>query len=157
MSTYQRWCYLDDIEDRSVRGVWKVGGVMWGRNGTPLGGMLGKGTILTKLRHMEQYLHWDSNHFISAKNSIFNTLAYRARVLCSNQIILQQENDHIRKALLACNSPRPSTDYLSNLTTGITLTVHTVNNGQNNNTNNTRSNNRSISIVVPHKKDSVKG
>ena len=51
------------------------------------------------------HLHWNSNHFITAKNSVFNTLAFRAKVVCTRQHTLQQEMEHIRKALLACNFP----------------------------------------------------
>ena len=32
-------------------------------------------TVYRKPTHTDQYLHWDSNHFTSANNSIFNTLA----------------------------------------------------------------------------------
>ena len=53
---------------------------------------------------MDQYLHWDSNHFITGKNSVFNTLAFRSKVVCSNQHTLQ-EMDHIRKAFFADNFP----------------------------------------------------
>ena len=61
-------------------------------------------TFYRKPIHAVQYLHLDSNHFISAKNGVFITLAFRARVVCSNKQTLQ-ENEHIRKALLACNFP----------------------------------------------------
>ena len=54
---------------------------------------------------MDQYLHWDTNYFISAKDSVFISLAFRAKVVCANQHMLQQEIEHIRKALLACNFP----------------------------------------------------
>ena len=54
---------------------------------------------------MDQYLHWDSSHFITTKNGVFSTLAFMAKVVCSNQHTLQEEMDHIRKALLACNFP----------------------------------------------------
>ena len=37
--------------------------------------------------------------------SVFNTLAFRAKVVSSNQYTLQQELKHIQKALLACNFP----------------------------------------------------
>ena len=58
-----------------------------------------------KPTHTNQYLHWDSSHFITAKNSVFNTLAFMAKVVCSNQHTLQQEMDHMGKALLTCNFP----------------------------------------------------
>ena len=63
-------------------------------------------TMYRKLTHTDQCLHLESNHSISAKNSIFNTLAQMARVVCTNKPTLQQEDDHIRKALLACKSPQ---------------------------------------------------
>ena len=48
-------------------------------------------TVCRKPTHTNQYLHWDSNHSISAKNSIFNTLVHRAMVIWTNQSSLQQE------------------------------------------------------------------
>ena len=82
-------------------------------------------TAYRKLTHTDKNLHWDSNLLISAKNSVFNTMVSRAREVCSNQLTLQQENGHIRKALLACNfPPRPLTYYKSNLTTGTTWRVY---------------------------------
>ena len=42
-------------------------------------------TIYRKPSHTDQYLHWDSNHFIRAKHSVCNTLAHRAKVVSSNQ------------------------------------------------------------------------
>ena len=38
-------------------------------------------TAYKKPTYSDQYLHWDSNHFITAKNSVFNTLAFRAKVV----------------------------------------------------------------------------
>ena len=81
-------------------------------------------TVYKKPTHTDQYLYWDSNHFISAKNSVFNTLAFRARVVCSNLQTLQQENEHIRKTLLACNFLQAPNSLLINLTTGTTSTVY---------------------------------
>ena len=40
--------------------------------------------VYRKIIHTDQYLHWDSNHFITAKHSVYNTLAYRAKVVSSN-------------------------------------------------------------------------
>ena len=50
-------------------------------------------------------LHWHSSHFITAKNSVFNTLPFRAKVVCTSQHALYKEMEHIRKALQACNFP----------------------------------------------------
>ena len=60
-------------------------------------------SVYRKPKHTDYYLHWDSNHSIAAK--IFNTLAYRAGVICTNQSSVQQENNHMRKALSACMFP----------------------------------------------------
>ena len=98
-----------------------------------------------------QYLHWDSNHFITAKQSVYNTLAHRAKIVPSNQESLDQELQHIWRALLGCqfsnwalnqlqqkfqrnNQPKQDTNHNSNCT----------------NNNNTNSNNRNITIVVPY-------
>ena len=39
--------------------------------------------VYRKPTHTDQYLHWDSNHFITPKNSVHNTLAHRAKVVSS--------------------------------------------------------------------------
>ena len=62
-------------------------------------------TIYRKPTHTDQYLHWNSNHFISAKNSVYSTLAHRAKVVSSTPADLTKELDHLRKALQACLFP----------------------------------------------------
>ena len=62
-------------------------------------------TVYRKPTHTDQYLHWDSNHFITAKNSVYNTLAHRATVVSSTPKDLAKELDHLRKALQACHFP----------------------------------------------------
>ena len=51
-------------------------------------------TVYRKPTHTNQYLHLDSNHFITAKSSVFNTLAFRAKVVCSSQQALHKEMEH---------------------------------------------------------------
>ena len=65
-------------------------------------------SVYRKPTHTDQYLHWDSNHFITAKQSVYNTSAYRAKVASSNQEALDQELLHIRRALQACQFPDPN-------------------------------------------------
>ena len=35
--------------------------------------------VYRKPTHTDQYLHWDSNHHITAKQSVYNTLAHRTK------------------------------------------------------------------------------
>ena len=53
----------------------------------------------------DQYLHWNSNHFIGAKHSVYNTLAHKANVVSHNQQSPHKDLHHIRKALQACHFP----------------------------------------------------
>ena len=61
--------------------------------------------VYRKPTHTDQYLHWDSNHFITAKNSVYNTLAHNAKVVSSTLADLAKELDHLRKALQTCLFP----------------------------------------------------
>ena len=62
-------------------------------------------TVYRKPTHTDQYLHWDSNHHITAKQIVYNTLAHRAKVVSSSQDRLDQELQHIKTALQACQFP----------------------------------------------------
>ena len=62
-------------------------------------------TVYRKPTHTDQYLHWESNHFITAKHSAYNTLAHRAKVGPSNPTASSKEQDHIRRALQSCLLP----------------------------------------------------
>ena len=75
-------------------------------------------TVYRKPTHTDQYLHWDSNHFITAKNNAFNTLAFRAEVVCTSQQALLKEMEHIRKVLHGL-----LTLYKTNLTANTTSTM----------------------------------
>ena len=113
-------------------------------------------TVYRKPTHADQYQHWDSNHFIMAKHSVFNTLAHRAKVVSTNQQSLHKELEHIRKALQACNFPPWVLNHLQNkfnckqnINNGQNAAVNQPNNINNNSgTNSNNSNN--ISIVVPY-------
>ena len=67
-------------------------------------------TVYMKPTHTDQYLQWDSHHHLSAKFSVIHTLSYRASILCSNPELLQQEKDHLRKALTKCKYPKWAVD-----------------------------------------------
>ena len=56
-------------------------------------------TVYRKPIHTDQYLHWDSNHHITAKQSVYNTLAHRAKIVSSTQDKMDRELQHIKTAL----------------------------------------------------------
>ena len=62
-------------------------------------------TVYRKATHMDQYLHWDSNHHITAKQSVFNTLAHRAKKVSSSQDSMDKELEHIKSAIKHCQFP----------------------------------------------------
>ena len=67
-------------------------------------------TVYRKPTHTDQYLQWDSHHHFSAKFSVIHTLSHRASTVCSNPELLQQEKDHLRKAVTKCKYPKWSLD-----------------------------------------------
>ena len=48
-------------------------------------------TVCRKRTHTDHCLHWDSNHHITAKQSVYNILAHRAQILSSTQGNLDKE------------------------------------------------------------------
>ena len=62
-------------------------------------------TVYRKPTHTNQYIHWDSHHTISSKYSMVGTLHHRAKTTCSNKQLLQQEEEHLSKALMNCKYP----------------------------------------------------
>ena len=63
-------------------------------------------SVYRKPTHTDQYLQWDSHHPISSKYSVVGTLYHRAKTISSNNQGLQQEEDHLNRALGNCNYPR---------------------------------------------------
>ena len=63
-------------------------------------------TVYRKPTHTDQYLQCDSHHHLSAKFSVIQTLSHRASTVWSNPELLQQEKDHLRKALTKCKYPK---------------------------------------------------
>ena len=61
-------------------------------------------------KETDHYLQWDSNHHLSAKFNVINTLSHRAKTVCSRPELLQQEVDHLRKALTKCKYPKWALD-----------------------------------------------
>ena len=67
-------------------------------------------TMYRKPTHTDQYLQWDTHHHLSAKFSVIHTLSHRAKTVCSKPDLLQQEKDHVRKALTKCKYPKWALD-----------------------------------------------
>ena len=67
-------------------------------------------TVYRKPMHTDKYLQWDSHHHLSAKFSVTNTLSHRAKTMCSSPVLLQQEMEHLRKALTQCRYPKWALD-----------------------------------------------
>ena len=61
--------------------------------------------VYRKPTHTNQYLQWDSHHAINNKYSIISTLLHKARNICSNKELLEEEQTNIQKALSACKYP----------------------------------------------------
>ena len=112
-------------------------------------------TVYRKPTHTDQYLHWDSNHSITAKNSVYNTLAHRAEVVSSTPQDLTKEFEHLRKAVMDCQFPNWALNRLqqqfkqkhnlnNNNTPGEEQTNH------NNQDSNTRQQNKNIYMVIPY-------
>ena len=105
-----------------------------------------KTTVYRKPTHTDQYLHWDSNHHITAKQSVYNTLAHRAKTVSSTQDNLQKELTHIKTALHHCQFPSWALNQWE----------HKFNQPQppaapaNNNNNSSNSNKYKATIVVPY-------
>ena len=115
-------------------------------------------SVYRKAKQTDQYLHWDSHHGLFAKYSVFNTLAQRARVLCTIQQLFKEEWDYIKRALLrysyltlALNRPQ------TNINHRLTVT-QALNNPRRRQTNNNNYNNsKSIHIFFPFTKGLNKG
>ena len=67
-------------------------------------------TVYRKPTHIDQYLEWDSHHHLSAKFSVIHTLSHRAITVCNKPELLQQEKDHLRKAVTKCKYPKWALD-----------------------------------------------
>ena len=97
------------------------------------------------------YLQWDSQHPISSKYSVVGTLHHRARTVCSNTNLLQQEEEHLQKALIICKYPNWA---LNRIKMKIRANPKKKNKSQNKNT--MPENYQQPYLVVPTTKDSMR-
>ena len=114
-------------------------------------------TLITTV-YRNQYIHWDSNHFITAKHSVYNTLAHRAKVVSSNQKPLNKELEHIRMTLHCFHFPTWAINKLQqnfqhrhcNTNEPTTADNQNTNNNNNNGSILNNNNHKNISMVVPY-------
>ena len=64
-----------------------------------------KTSVYRKQTHTDLYLQWDSHHNIPSKYSVAGTLYHRANTICSDPTLLQEEEQHLFKALRKCKYP----------------------------------------------------
>ena len=64
-----------------------------------------KTSVFRKTTHTDPYLQWDSHHTIPSKYSVAGTLYHRAATVCSTPQLLQEEEEHLFKALTKCKYP----------------------------------------------------
>ena len=50
-------------------------------------------SIYRKPTHTDSYLQLDSHHNLACKYSVINTFTHRAKALCSNSTLLEEENE----------------------------------------------------------------
>ena len=98
-------------------------------------------------------IKWDSNHHLTAKQSVYNTLAHKAKAVSSTQEILDKELQHIKTALQACQFPKWALNqwqhkFLNNNQPNNNTRDNNSSNQESNHTNNTTK--RNITLVVPY-------
>ena len=111
-------------------------------------------TAYRKPTHTDQYLQWDSHHHLSAKFSVIQALSHRASTVCSKPELLQQEKNHLRKALTKCKYPKWALDKVEQR---LNRSTRQVNDGG---TNSAQSANNEVQnkghIVIPYTQVFVK-
>ena len=107
-------------------------------------------SVYRKPNHTDQYLQWDGNHHITTKQSVFDTLAHRAKVVSSTQDQLDKELQlHIKSALQQCQFP----DWALNQWHQKFINPNQPNNKNNPNNNNpqdSNNNKKNFTIVVTY-------
>ena len=59
-----------------------------------------------KPTHTDLYFQWDSHHNLACKYSVINTLTHRAKAVCSNSKLLEEELKHLHEVLYQCKYPK---------------------------------------------------
>ena len=67
-------------------------------------------TVYRKLTHTDHYLQWDSHHNLAVKYSVISTLTHGAKTVCTGPEPLNNEIQHLRRALTKNEYPRWALD-----------------------------------------------
>ena len=60
-------------------------------------------SVYRKPTHADLYLQWDSHHNLGCKYSVINPLTHRAKAVCSNSKLLEEELKHLHEVLISAN------------------------------------------------------
>ena len=101
--------------------------------------------VYRKPTHTDLYLQWDSHHTIPFKYSVIGTLHHRAQTICSNPQQLQQEENHLYRALTKCKYPAWALNRIN-----IKIRNPVQNKNRSNKTNSGTNNNQNPYTVVPY-------
>ena len=71
-------------------------------------------TVYQKPTHTDQYLQWESHHNLSAKYNVKDTLTHRAKTVCTEPELLNEELQQLREALVRCKYPRWAINKIQN-------------------------------------------
>ena len=63
-------------------------------------------SVYRKPIHTDLYLQWDSHHNLACKYIAINTLTHRAKAVCSNSKLLEEELKHPHEVLYQCKYPK---------------------------------------------------
>ena len=63
-------------------------------------------SVYRKSTHTDLYLQWDSHHNLACKYSVINTLTHRAKAVCSNSKLHEEELKHQHEVLHQCKYPK---------------------------------------------------
>ena len=107
-------------------------------------------SVYRKPTHTDQYLHWDSNHHITAKHSVYSTLAHRAKTASSTQDSLDKELLHIKTALQHFQFPNWALNQWEHRFKHPNQVSNTSSNNSNPNNNQDSNNKYRTTIVVPY-------
>ena len=113
-------------------------------------------TVYRKPTHADLHLHWDSNHFIAAKHSVYNTLAHRAKVVSSNPRVsqgtgsLKQSITSLSLPHLTLNKLQHQFEHKHNNNREANSTEEQCSYNHNSSVTTNHNKHRNISMVVPY-------